>query len=152
MNINDLLVYEEGERLSVYQDHLGYWTIGVGILVDERNGGGITKAESRHLLQNRIAEKVYALSRSFPWFDKLDDVRQAALISMAYQLGFVGLLKFRKTLEHIGAGDFEEAAAESLRSNWAVQTPARAQRTSRMIATGEWPEEFRSGNEEVNNV
>ena len=30
----------EGEVLHAYQDHLGFWTIGVGRLIDKRKGGG----------------------------------------------------------------------------------------------------------------
>lgn len=31
---------DEGEKLYAYQDTLGYWTIGIGRLIDRRRGGG----------------------------------------------------------------------------------------------------------------
>jgi lysozyme len=52
-DIVSILEKEEGFVPHVYKDHLGYWTIGHGILVDERKGGGITIEESRYLLNNR---------------------------------------------------------------------------------------------------
>ncbi len=45
-SITQQLRRDEGEVLHAYQDSLGYWTIGIGVLIDKRKGGGITKAES----------------------------------------------------------------------------------------------------------
>ena len=55
--IEKLLLQEEGFRRSAYTDHLGFWTIGIGKLIDAKKGGGITLAEAFFLLRNEISEK-----------------------------------------------------------------------------------------------
>jgi lysozyme len=136
--ISAMLVREEGERLSAYQDHLGYWTIGVGRLIDERRGGGISRAESRILLANDIRAKGIA-AESYPWFAGLDEARQAVVVGMIFQMGAAGFAGFRNTIARIEAGDYTEAAAGMLRSKWARQTPERAGRMAEIMRTGEWP-------------
>lgn len=136
--IIDRLVEDEGEILHAYQDHLDYWTIGVGRLIDKRKGGGITQEESRYLLRNDIHRKAAELRARFAWFHFLDDARQAAILCMAFQLGVSGLEEFRKMVLALIRRDYETAADEALDSTWAKQTPARAKRMAKIIRTGEW--------------
>lgn len=137
--IESHLVAEEGEVLHAYQDHLGFWTIGVGILIDARKGGGITQEESRYLLRNRIKRKEAELEQRFEWWHSLDDTRQGVVLCMAYQLGTNGVANFKKMCAALRMRDYQRAADEMLDSNWArVQTPARAQRMAKVIRTGAW--------------
>lgn len=136
--IIDQLNRDEGRRLHAYQDHLGYWTIGVGRLIDLRKGVGISPEEADYLLLNDVTRVRHELSKSLPWFVDLDDARQGALINMAFQLGTSGLMNFKKTLEHIRLGRYATAAGEMLQSKWAEQTPERAKRISKQMATGVW--------------
>ena len=130
---------DEGRRSTVYQDHLGYYTIGVGRLVDARRpGSGLRPDEMDYLLRNDINDRIDALTRSLPWFQNLDDVRKGVLLNMAFQLGTEGLLGFKNTLAKVESGDYAAAAAMMLQSKWATQTPERAQRLSKQMATGVW--------------
>lgn len=129
---------EEGEVLSAYQDHLGYWTIGVGRLIDKRKGGGITAEESAYLLGNDIAKVNAQLDSKIPWWRKLDEARQAVIQGMAFQMGIDGLLGFKNTLKMIEAGDYEGAGKGMLNSLWAKQTPGRARRMADQMKTGVW--------------
>lgn len=129
---------EEGEVLSAYQDHLGYWTIGVGRLIDKRKGGGITAEESAYLLGNDIAKVNAQLDAKLPWWRKLDEARQAVLQGMAFQMGIDGLLGFKNTLKMVEAGDYDGAGKGMLNSLWAKQTPGRAKRMSDQMKTGVW--------------
>ena len=130
-----VLVREEGEVLHAYTDHLGYWTIGVGRLIDERKGGGITQAESRMLLANDI-KRFEDKAKSYPFYDGLDEVRQGVIVCMLFQLGsLANWPKFRAALT---AHDWPEAKAQMLDSAWARQTPDRANRMASAILTGEW--------------
>lgn len=139
MNVIEQLIREEGEVLHAYKDHLGYLTIGVGILIDERKGGGITKEESRFLLLNRVKGVVEGIRKHLTWFDAIgNEPRKAVLIGMAFQMGLDGLLGFKNTLEMIRVGDYEKAAVGMLNSLWARQTPARAKRMAKQMETGEW--------------
>lgn len=134
----DQLRRDEGEVLTAYQDHLGYWTIGVGRLIDQRKGGGISKEESAYLLENDINIRIASLRQKLAWFDDLDEARQGVLVNMAFQMGVAGLLAFTKTLAMVKTGDYEVAASGMLQSLWARQTPARAKRLSDQMLTGEW--------------
>ena len=129
---------DEGEVRWAYQDHLGYWTIGVGRLIGKRKGGGLTKEEVTYLLENDIKKRHAELQDRIPWFNNLDDARQGVLLNMAFQLGVEGLLNFKTTLKCIEAGKYEEAATNMSKSLWAQQTPVRANRLVIQMITGEW--------------
>ena len=66
----------------------------------------------------------------------LPDHVKNVLIEMAYQMGVNGLLKFKKTLEHIENKQYEKASIEMLDSNWARQTPLRAKKLSNLMKGG----------------
>ncbi len=138
MDIEQQLRREEGEVLYAYQDHLGYRTIGVGILIDKRKGGGLRQEESDFILRNRIKLKRAEVYKALPWVEKLNEPRQAVLIGMAFQMGLEGLLGFKNTLAMIKAGDYEGGGKGMLNSLWAKQTPARAKRMSEQMITGDW--------------
>jgi lysozyme len=129
---------DEGEVLHAYDDHLGFATIGVGRLIDKRKGGGISAQESAYLLSNDVARVDAELRSRLPWFGQLDEVRQAALLNMGFQLGIAGLMEFTRSLACIRDGRFAEAETHLLQSKWATQTPARAKRVAHQIFTGEW--------------
>ena len=130
---------DEGFRRTVYQDHLGYWTIGVGRLVDpSKPGSGLRDDEIEHMLRNDIEDRIMALGSAFPWFVELDEARQGVLVNMAFQLGMTGLRGFVTTLDLIAKRRYAEAAAQMLKSKWATQTPARAARLAEQMKTGKW--------------
>ena len=129
---------DEGFKDHAYQDHLGYWTIGFGRLIDERKEGHITLEEGLFLLNNDIDNKTEELLKRLPWVNDLDDARKGVLVNMAFQLGVDGLLKFKNTLELIKNGKYKEASDAMLDSLWAKQTPNRASRLSAQMKTGEW--------------
>lgn len=137
--LRQLLIEEEGRAASVYEDSEGFLTVGVGHLVDGRKGGKLPEHIIDALLDHDIFEKA-SQARTLPGFETLNPVRQAVLVSMVFQLGFSGVLGFKKMLGAIAAGDFEGAAAHGLDSRWARQTPKRAQRQMKMLATGQWIE------------
>lgn len=129
---------DEGEVLHVYKDSLGYYTIGVGILVDKRKGGGLRPEESEFIFQNRMRLVREELTRRIPWMTKLDEARQGVLLNMAYQMGVQGLLGFKNTLAMLQRGDYEGTARGMLNSLWARQTPNRANRLAVQMRTGKW--------------
>ena len=138
MDLKSQLLREEGAEPCAYQDSLGYWTIGVGRLIDSRKGGGLSNEEIDFLLENDIKRNYEAVLKALPWMEKLSDQRQAVLIEMAFQMGVGGLLQFKRTLGSIEDGQYGEAAVEMLDSLWAQQTPERAKRLSKQMESGEW--------------
>ncbi len=89
-SIEDQLIRDEKEVLHAYQDSLGFWTIGIGRMIDHRKGGGITQAESLYLLDNDIRKIRDGLLDELPWLDELDEIRFWALVNMAFNLGIPG--------------------------------------------------------------
>jgi len=123
----------EGERLKPYRCTAGKLTIGVGRNLEDR---GITAEESAYLLANDISREERELLRALPWVAKLDEVRQRVLLDMSFNMGLGTLLTFKRTLAAVHAGQYQQAAAMMLESRWAGQVGQRAQRLSRMMATG----------------
>ena len=138
MDLITQLRREEGVSRHAYQDHLGFWTIGVGRLIDSRKGGGLSDEEVDYLLRNDVNRFTSAVLKELPWAATLNEPRLAVLIGMAFQMGVAGLLTFKQTLAAVRDERFEHAAALMLRSKWAEQTPARARRMSLQMASGEW--------------
>lgn len=133
------LLVDEGVVLHAYRDHLGYLTIGVGRLIDERKGGGISYSEAIYLLENDMTKHWDALLSRFPWVADLDDVRQAVLLNLAFNLGIVGLSKFRNTLAAFERGDWAAAGQGLMNSLWFKQVQrSRSSRLIAMTVTGEW--------------
>ncbi len=129
---------DEGEIFTAYQDSLGYWTIGIGVLIDKRRGGGITREESEYLFINRLRARMADLDALLPWWRTLDEPRQGVLLNMSYQMGVLGLMGFVNTLKMIRAGAYMDAADAMLKSKWASQTPERARRLSEQMREGEY--------------
>lgn len=140
MDMNALRKELEDEEKFVrhaYRDSLGYLTIGIGRLVDKEKGGGISYEEGMYLLNNDIAGKVADLDRLAPWWSDLSEVRQRAIINMAFQMGVAGVLKFKVMVAALQAGNFDSAADAALDSKWAREdSPNRANRIAGMIRRG----------------
>lgn len=132
----DELIRDEGVVPHAYQDSLGYWTIGVGRLIDKRKGGRLSTDEIEYLLMNDIDKFVAGLDAKLPWWRGLSPVRQRVMINMAFNLGINGLLGFKNTLEFIRTGQYDKAAAGMLKSKWATQVGKRANRLSDMMRVG----------------
>lgn len=68
-------------------------------------------------------------------YDSLSLTRKAIIISMCYQMGTNGCLKFYGMWSALIIDDFEAAANEMLDSHWALQTERRAHRHAIAMAT-----------------
>lgn len=137
-NSHEQLIRDEGEMLHAYQDHLGFWTLGIGRLIDKRKGGGISHEEAVFLLNNDIDKRTTALKTQLPWAASLDAARFGVLLNMSFQMGVEGLLGFKNTLSMVRQGQYTQAAIGMLNSKWAGQTPERALRLSNQMKTGVW--------------
>lgn len=127
------LIRDEGEVLHAYPDSLGYLTIGIGHLIDKRKGGKISKAASRFIFAEDLAEKVADLDRAIPWWRELPAAKQRVVINLCFQLGITGLLKFKKMLAALKAGDYKTAAKQLRDSALYRQTPERTKRRAKIL-------------------
>jgi lysozyme len=129
------LTRDEGCRLKPYKDSVGKLTIGIGRNLDDV---GISQDEASVLLGNDIEKASAALRTQLPWTVNLDEARFGVLVNMTFNMGITTMLKFKDTLTHIQAGQYDLAAESMLKSQWARQVGARAQRLSDQMRTGEW--------------
>lgn len=134
MRARDLIKQNEGLRLKPYYCTGDKLTIGYGRNLDDK---GITLQEAEQMLDLDILECETDLKR-FPFWDSLNDTRQAVLLDMRFQLGSKGIRGFKRMLAAIEAEYYDTAAAELLDSRYAKQTPNRANRNAQMMRTGKF--------------
>lgn len=141
-NLRSLIELHEGRVPYAYQDSLGFWTVGVGHLIDRRKGGRLPDHIIDALLDYDIERHSAELFEALPWVKDLDEVRRTVLIDMTFNLGIGGLLGFKNTLRAIKENRWEDAAKGMLASKWATQVGSRAVRLADMMRTGQWPTVF----------
>lgn len=140
MNLERLkaqLIRHEGKSLKVYEDTAKppRLTVGVGRNLSDR---GISEDECALMLDNDIKmAELYA--KGYEWYESLDEVRQAVVIDMQFNLGPTRFAGFKKMIEAIERKDWKEAATQMLDSAWSVQVGNRALRLAEMMRSGEWP-------------
>jgi lysozyme len=142
MNMMKILGREEGFRNVPYLCSEGFVTIGFGTKLHKSKGLDpedfpirVSRGMAEEWLHSEVALKDVKLMRS-PMGNvhfHLDDDRRAIIISMAYQMGTSGVLRFKNMWSALKAGDYNLAADEMLDSRWAAQTPERAGRHARVM-------------------
>ncbi|MGL4521477.1 MAG: glycoside hydrolase family protein [Bacilli bacterium] len=159
MTIEEMLRRDEGVRVSVYWDHLGYPTIGIGHLIlfkKTKNSAEINKALSeqigRKVTDGRITDQEVSVlfakdvakvksdivrnAKVGPVYATLDDCRKMAIENMSFQMGVGGVAKFNQMLIALARKEWAAAQRAMLDSTWAKQTPGRANRVSKIILNG----------------
>jgi len=135
-----MIKLHEGVKSHAYQCTAGKWTIGVGRNIDEEGGLGLNNEEINLLLINDVERVKGELGTAYFWFPALDEVRQAAMIDMCFNLGLSRLRGFVKAIEAMSRQEYDNAADEFLDSRWASQVGQRAIRVTEMIRTGDYQE------------
>jgi lysozyme len=134
----------EGCRLEAYEDPpgSGEYSIGYGhhtpgitpaMMITQERAEEFFAAD----FEDAVKEALAALGPA-SWV-RLDPVRQAVLIDMAYNLGLNGLLEFVHMLGAIRMQDWLQAKHECIASLADKQEPLRMARNAQMLLTGEWP-------------
>lgn len=139
--LRELLRGHEGEVLHAYEDSEGYLTIGVGHLIDQRLGGRISQRISALILDEDIDTHIRELAEHYDWFERLDGVRQIAVVDLHFNLGQQRFSGFRKFIAAMERGEYAMAGAELVDSKWYAQVPRRARRIVWMVQTGRMPED-----------
>lgn len=143
------LEFHEGRKSESYYCTGGYLTQGIGHnlqtnpLTSEQKSKikdlkHWTDNEINMILADDVQQCKAIMSQMIKGFDDFDDERQYALVDMCFQLGPLGVSKFKNMLSAMREKDWEKAADECLNSKYAKQTPTRAKRISYLIKKGEW--------------
>ena len=124
------LKIHEGYKPTVYKCTAGVDTIGVGFAIKDLH----LSVEVCDLI---LTEKLEALEerfeKKFDWFKASPIEVRNVMLNMAYQLGFAGFCKFKKTISYLEEEEWQKASVEMLDSRWATQTPNRAKELSEII-------------------
>lgn len=136
MKINQLIEKGEGLSLKLYWDtaYPPNATIGYGRNLTVTGLRSI--AEARYLMENDIEYHLHFLQNTYPFFKNLNEWRQAALVSMCFNLGDKGFADFKQMIECLEKDDFDGAATQMMNSKWAKQIGQRAGDLSSIIRTG----------------
>ena len=134
-DVKKALERDEGRIPYAYQDSEGYWTIGVGHLIDKRLGGRLPEHIIDALLEYDV-ERAVAEAETFWWFEGLSDVRKAVVVNMMFNLGLRKFKGFRRMIAALEREDYEAAADEMLDSKWARQVGQRAVRLAQQMRAG----------------
>ena len=126
---------DEGEVLEVYDDHLGYPTIGVGHLVTTKDeefgkptGTPITAERSRELFDRDVEYAIKDCERLYGQWHNWPEEVQLIMVNMAFNLGATRLAKFKNMHNMLSQHKWKEAAEEGRDSRWYRQVTNRAER------------------------
>ena len=135
MNLNKLqqqIMFEEGVKYEIYNDHLGYKTFGVGHLVratDPENEMAVGTKVSKMRVAECFEADLYVAINDMEKFTEgmeIDDNIKECVTEMVFQLGLPRLNKFKKFKQALLDGDIKTAQAEMKDSLWYRQTTNRA--------------------------
>lgn len=157
MNDRTLVVRHEGLRLKPYCDRCGVnitagatgyvcgctpkaqspgsITIGRG---RNLSGNGITENEASWMLDRDVNEVEIRLGER-DWWNALDEVRKAAIVDLAFNVGVKGVDKFVGVIWGLQHQDWNRAAEELRASLAEHQEPRRINELAVMLETGQWP-------------
>lgn len=138
---------DEGYRATPYLCPTGFWTIGfgtrylftgLGFAPVTPNTPEVTRYLAEIHLSTAVQKAIREAQTFVNNFKVLSPIRQCVLTMMAYQLGGVGLHKFKKTKAYIESSEWKQASIEMLDSKWAEQTYKRAERTADIFYLDKW--------------
>lgn len=152
----DMLRLDEGLKLTIYKDTLGYWTIGIGHLltkvkdkavaiaeldklVGRKTNGVITEAEARTIFKKDVEKATKQIKQSkilSPIYDKVSPIRKMAIINMVFQMGIAGAESFKNSLTLVSNSYYTQAGINLRKSKWYKQTPNRAERVIKVLTSG----------------
>ena len=129
-DIIEQLKIHEGYKPKVYKCTAGVDTIGVGFAIKDLELSeevcDLILTEKLEVLEERFEDK-------FDWFTTSPVEVRNVMLNMAYQLGFRGFCKFKKTIAYLEEAEWEKASVEMLDSKWAKQTKNRAESLAKIM-------------------
>ena len=138
MNVEKLreqLKIDEGEVNTIYLDHLGYPTVGIGHLILESDpehglevGTPITEDRSAELFYHDVESVLRDCIILHEGWDGYPDEAQQIIANMMFNMGRTRLSKFKNHNLALKSGDWKRAAVEGRDSRWYKQVTNRAER------------------------
>ena len=134
----------EGEVLEVYEDSLGYLTLGVGHLIqksDPEYGQPAGTPVSQEVVDmyyeddfdKHVEETIHVCENNNIVFDALPESIQHVLVNMCFNLGANRLGKFRNMLYAVSTSNWKEMANQMEDSRWFGQVGRRSVELQEMV-------------------
>ena len=131
---------DEGEILSIYKDHLGYETFGIGHLVTKEDpeygkplGTPVSAERVREVFEVDIEESIYYCEAQFAQWHNWPEEVQLIMVNMMFNMGPTRMAKFKNMQAALSIKNWNEAAAEGRDSLWYRQVTNRAERLMRRL-------------------
>ena len=138
MNIERLqkqLELDEGVVYRIYLDHLGYATFGIGHLITDKDPEkdqpvytSVTKERVAEAFKCDVSISIAECKVLYKKWDEFPDEVQEILVNMMFNLGRPRYSKFRKHIQAVMDGNWQESANQMRDSRWHKQVPNRAER------------------------
>ena len=146
MNIEDCkadIKRHEGEVLKIYEDSLGYKTLGIGHLCQPQDpeytwevGTPVTQEVVDLYFTddfNKHYQEAAHIYGSIPSFNRLPTTIQHVLVNMCFNLGGTRLSKFRNMLKACRENNWKEMAAQMEDSRWFKQVGRRSTELQQLV-------------------
>jgi len=134
--VRRLLILDEGLRPFPYVDSVGKVTIGIGHNLTDC---GISPAATDLLFEEDLSAAYHILDTLLPDWTTYEDPRQAALVSLAFNLGN-RLGQFHTFLANVSQRSWEAAGEALQHSLWFTQVGGRGPRLVGMLQKCQWPD------------
>ena len=133
MSLRDRIKRHEGFRGKPYEDTKGIVTIGYGRNLESNP---LTEAEADLLFENDLRRARTSAGR-FAFYDALSYTRQDVLTEMCFQMGYKGVMGFRKFRVAAMEQRWKDAHDEMLDSAWhRTDSPTRARELADIFLRG----------------
>jgi lysozyme len=126
---------DEGEILSIYKDHLGYDTFGIGHLVTEQDpehgqpeGTPISQGRVQAAFAIDIQKSIYYCEAQYNQWNNWPEEVRLIMVNMMFNMGPTRMAKFKNMHSALSMQDWKQAAAEGRDSLWYRQVTNRAER------------------------
>ena len=96
--------------------------------------GSVSKEVAEKWALKELNECEYKLSQNII-YQKQTEVRKAVLLDMCFNIGYAGLMKFKKMWIALGERDYLSALREMKDSSWYIQVGTRGKRNVEIMAS-----------------
>ena len=134
------LMIDEGVKYTIYLDHLGYPTFGIGHLITEKDpeygqevGTDINAKRVGEVFQSDLDITISECEALYETWDDFPGEVQEILVNMMFNLGRTRLSKFKNMKKALDKADWATAAIEGRDSRWYKQVTNRAERLMKRL-------------------
>ena len=134
------LMIDEGVKYTIYLDHLGYPTFGIGHLITEKDpeygqevGTDINAKRVGEVFQSDLDITISECEALYEKWDDFPGEVQEILVNMMFNLGRTRLSKFKNMKKALDKSDWATAAIEGRDSRWYKQVTNRAERLMKRL-------------------